>query len=201
MLGPAGPAAALPLGPLNLQEALAEMPRVAPQTPPAAGATPPGRSPPLRPVALAAATAPAPGEPSRARAARPDEIERQLQRLEEQIAAGNRVIAEMFERVAAMEREVAGMRARVQSLPGVAAAAPAAPAAAAPLPRVAMTAEYEAAERRKRQQALIDNGLLLLAAGVLLLLAGVAYWTWGRPALKDRLREARLARTARPAAA
>lgn len=59
----------------------------------------------------------------------------------------------------------------------------------------------DAAERHKRQQALIDNGLLLLAAGVLLLLAGVAYWTWGRPALKDRLREARFARSPQPAAA
>ena len=200
MLWPAGPAAALPFAPLELPEVNPGAPVIAAarQTPAAAGspvALPPGRN--LVLASLGAANPPRVAEAQRTRPARPEEIN--LQRLEEQIAAGNRVIAEMLERVATMEREVAGLRARVQSLPGAVTEAPA-PVGQAAQPRVAATGN-DAAERHKRQQALIDNGLLLLAAGVLLLLAGVAYWTWGRPALKDRLREARLARSPQPAAA
>lgn len=141
-------------------------------------------------------------EAPRARSAgtpRASDIAQQLQRLEEQIAAGNLVIASMLDRVALMERDVAEMRARVQSLPGVGGAAAARPADAV-APQAAVreqsSAELEAADRYKRNQIIIDNGLLLLAAGVLLLLVGVAYWTWGRPALKDRLREVRAGRTA-----
>lgn len=148
--------------------------------------------------------APAVAEAPRRSAGTPraSEIAQQLQRLEEQIAAGNQVIAGMLDRVAQMERDVAEMRARVQSLPGVGGAAaprPAGPVVPQAAVREQPAAELDAAERFKRNQLIIDNGLLLLAAGVLLLLIGVAYWTWGRPALKDRLREVRASRTA-PAA-
>lgn len=152
-------------------------------------------------VATAAVDAPRARSSGTSRAA---DIAQQLQRLEEQIAAGNRVIADMLDRVAQMERDVAEMRARVQSLPGAGGAAAARPASAAAVaPQAAVrehsAAELEAADRHKRNQLIIDNGLLLLAAGVLLLLVGVAYWTWGRPALKDRLRDIGAARMA-PAA-
>lgn len=200
MLWPVGPASALPFAPLVLTNVDPVKPVIsaAAQTPPADGGAvplPPGRN--LVLASLGTANPSRADISQRTRPARPEEIS--LQRLEEQIAAGNRVIAEMLERVAAMEREVAGLRTRVQSLPGAVTEAPA-PAGQAVQQRVA-AAGNDAAERHKRQQVLIDNGLLLLAAGVLLLLAGVAYWTWGRPALKDRLREARLARSPQPAAA
>lgn len=149
-----------------------------------------------RPAAVVPVAAEAP-RPRSTGTPRASDITQQLQRLEEQIAAGNKVIADMLDRVAQMERDVAEMRARVQSLPGVGGAAAARPAAESVAPQAAVreqsTAELEAAERYKRNQVIIDNGLLLLAAGVLLLLVGVAYWTWGRPALKDRLRAGRTA--------
>lgn len=153
-----------------------------------------------RPAVVPVATeAPRPRSTGTPRAA---DLAQQLQRLEEQIASGNKVIADMLDRVALMEREVAEMRARVQSLPGVGGAAAPRPAGAV-VPQAAVreqpTAELDTAERSRRNQMIIDNALLLLAAGVLLLLIGVAYWTWGRPALKDRLREVRASRTA-PAA-
>ncbi|MBY0264965.1 MAG: hypothetical protein K2W84_01045 [Burkholderiales bacterium] len=153
-----------------------------------------------RPAVVPVATeAPRPRSTGTPRAA---DLAQQLHRLEEQIASGNKVIADMLDRVALMEREVAEMRARVQSLPGVGGAAAPRPAGAV-VPQAAVreqpTAELDTAERSRRNQMIIDNALLLLAAGVLLLLIGVAYWTWGRPALKDRLREVRASRTA-PAA-
>ena len=153
-----------------------------------------------RPAVVSVATeAPRPRSTGTPRAA---DLAQQLQRLEEQIASGNKVIADMLDRVALMERDVAEMRARVQSLPGVGGAAAPRPAGAV-VPQAAVreqpTAELDTAERSRRNQMIIDNALLLLAAGVLLLLIGVAYWTWGRPALKDRLREVRASRTA-PAA-
>jgi hypothetical protein len=205
LLWPMGPAVALPFAPLALPEPLSGMQVMVSPAPPTAAEVLPATARPGNAIVLASlgATPVRVAETPRARPARADELS--LQRLEEQMVAGNRLIADMLARVSAMEREVAELRARVHSLPGAAPARPAAPEAArvepTTQPRATGAAADGAAERHKRQQLLIDNGLLLLAAGVLLLLVGVAYSTWGRPALKDRLRESRLGRPAQPAGA
>lgn len=204
LLWPMGPAVALPFAPLALPEPLSGMPVMASPAPPTAAEGLPAAARPGSAIVLASLGAtPVRAAETPRRPARADELS--LQRLEEQMVAGNRLIADMLARVSAMEREVAELRARVHSLPGAAPVRPAAPEAArvepTTQPRATGSAADGAAERHKRQQLLIDNGLLLLAAGVLLLLVGVAYWTWGRPALKDRLRESRLGRPAQPAGA
>lgn len=134
--------------------------------------------------------------------------DRELKRLESLVVADRKTIADMLERVAAMERTVAEMQRWLQSVqsitvqpraeapvaavpaavekdpaqPGVAAPAPA-PAAQAPAvpTREQASATAQVRERHRRSDALLNDGLLVIAGGMLVLMITAAYWLWVRP--------------------
>ena len=161
------------------------------------------------PVAVAAAPVPVAGKPAAAvraesvpRAARTSapsggaaapadrsRYDREIKRLESQLAAGDKVLADLLDRVALMEREVRQMQhaltlqGRIPSpKPDVVAPPAGVIEKSAPLPVAAAPVAAVDSQPRSRsgKQDYVNEALLVLAGGVLILLGWLAYWVWGR---------------------
>jgi pilus assembly protein FimV len=132
--------------------------------------------------------------PSKASAAPADRsrYDREIQRIESQLAAGDKILADMLDRVALMEREVRQMQhaltlqGKIPSPKPDVVAPPAGvveqttvrPVSTAP---VAVTDSLPPQQRsRPAKQDYLNEALLVLAGGVLILLGWLAYWVWAR---------------------
>ena len=156
---------------------------------PAAAASKPA----VPPRAESAPRAPRAAAPSAAPAAPADRsrYDRELKRLESQLAAGDKILADLMDRVALMEREVRQMQHALTlqgKIPspkpdvvappaGVIESTKALPVNAAP---VAATDTQSQQRPRPAKQDYLNEALLVLAGGVLVLLGWLAYWVWGR---------------------
>jgi hypothetical protein len=137
--------------------------------------------------------APRAAAPSGAAAAPADRsrYDRELKRIESQLAAGDKILADLMDRVALMEREVRQMqhaltlqgkipspKPDVMEPPaGVIESTKTLPVNAAPV----ATPDTQPQQRpRAGKQDYLNEALLVLAGGVLVLLGWLAYWVWGR---------------------
>lgn len=127
--------------------------------------------------------------PAGATAAR-TRYDREIERLEAQLAAGDKILADLMDRVALMEREVRQMQHSLTlqgRIPSPKADVVAPPAGVVeqskPLPVSAAPAAVEPQPQhrsRAAKQDYLNEALLVLAGGALVLMAWLAYWVWGR---------------------
>jgi len=132
--------------------------------------------------------------PSKASAAPADRsrYDREIQRIESQLAAGDKILADMLDRVALMEREVRQMQhaltlqGKIPSPKPDVAAPPAGvveqttvlPVSTAPVAAIDSLPPQQ--RSRPVKQDYLNEALLVLAGGVLILLGWLAYWVWAR---------------------
>lgn len=127
--------------------------------------------------------------PAGATAAR-TRYDREIERLEAQLAAGDKILADLMDRVALMERELRQMQHSLTlqgRIPSPKADVVAPPAGVVeqskPLPVSAAPAAVEPQPQhrsRAAKQDYLNEALLVLAGGALVLMAWLAYWVWGR---------------------
>jgi uncharacterized coiled-coil protein SlyX len=154
------------------------------------------------PAAVPVTAAPAAAVPRAVRAAEPSKAsaapagrsryDREIQRLESQLAAGDKILADLLDRVALMEREVRQMQHALTlqgKIPspkpdvvappaGVVEQTTALPVSTAPVAAIDSLPPQQ--RSRPAKQDYLNEALLVLAGGVLILLGWLAYWVWAR---------------------
>lgn len=148
------------------------------------------QSPAARPESAPRATSASSVPNSAAAPADRRRYDREIQRLAAQLAAGDKILADLMDRVALMEREVRQMQhaltleGRIPSPQANVVAPPAGVIAQAPLPVSAAPVAAIDSQPQQRSRAAkhdyLNEALLVLAGGALILLGWLAYWVWGR---------------------